>query len=235
MEIPNSFEHAAKLKEYYPNGFMQDFPVQIEGYQKYPKVLKVIDEKIKAIQKEEKENIFFTLKRELEKHYKYDQINDLRYYRAPDLFFKVRLDNVEQKEMLWGKNLCIGVSLLIPYYTVFFEIEMATDRFETKDNRNGFNFFARAKFPRKVIIFGEENASSSEKSILKDVKTIISESHPENAFLHHYSIFKRNVYSDVCSRDETIQQITINYRYSKYLFGSYEFGLFEKDGFEVFK
>lgn len=169
-----------KAHYYYPIGMPHIFN-EYNGYYKLKEILKAKIDNISA-QKNTKWSI---LVEDVKKHFPTYKVFDYGYLQFPNYILVIELCIHENNRIVITKSIILNISLLVNYYTIFFEdlIKLKGDA----DNSNGIKdtHFQMIYFNSCIEEECLENANQ--------LKKIVAQFFNEHSFLEHRQLFENKV------------------------------------------
>lgn len=204
MNNSQRFELLKAVQKFYSIGL----PYDNYRYGGYEKLRRILEDKIIGL-KNFKVTPWTHLMRDVEYEIEQAQILDLAGEQFPNFISRIELGNEEFRGLVQSKALYINISLLIDYYTVFYE---STTRFKLYSDEGRFSN------PRKVILYGEGNARKEELELLHRLKEIAQVHFPEYRFIAHHDLFHQKITGGL-PHGEDAEAMKSQYSFYRFLFG----------------
>ena len=123
------FELLEHIHKYYPIGL----PQIAHEHKGYADIKNRIAVKVNEII-ENKKTRWTTLIEDIKKAYPYLQVSDFGHLQFPNYLVSIEVEKNETKQITYTKSLVLCISLLVDYYTVYFE-----DLVRIKDKEEGYD------------------------------------------------------------------------------------------------
>lgn len=140
------------------------------------------------------------------------RIYNENYHQFPNYVLRLELSKDTYNEIMTTKYLFIIVSLLVNYFTIYYQEEFVFQSFLPENH---------LQFPKKIILYGKNKGKNTEKDLLS-LQKIVTKYYSDYNFVPHNLLFSHKIYGGL-PHGEDFETIKEKYTLYQYLFGHYYF------------